>query len=797
MKRLQAFIPLLALALLAAPDLPACGPFPPDDEPGFGGEGVLALFSPWYVPDSLFIDLLDEADGLLDWNEGGTDHLGEYSRIHTEEWLVYLGWSQGGGPGEVLAEILDAEDPSSEFQKKIVPLLPKGTPADRRTGTLNYLKLMGDANKAVGIAQSAGWYGEASAEDPDWKGILNRSLQAIGGTKDAFLKERYAFQAVRAASMADAHDQAVELYNTHFASGGGTDLLRYRAMGYAARSLYQKGQTQSAFGYYIAVFDQCPTLSAETLRSLQSISISDETFDRWTEALDSPHRRAVAAYAHALIDPHRDLLRYIESILRWEPASPHAAKLLMSMVRSIEAESLPRTLSSLAAPRQPLQEGAGVYVPEWRSAPSFDDARVARLLQTIRQARAGGAVSYPGLWLAAEAHVRFLSGDLKAARAALDQGTGSAKLNALEQGLLHMESTVLALSSATGSDWQARLAEDAKFLDQLAADRHESRPRKTFFSLLANRHLAAGDIGRAAMGFEAAGSPFTASFLLDIYGEPEDLEALEALLMSPGTDEDRILSARFPYKAEDMRYLAGVRLMRRGDFTAALASWEELPDSYWDRSEMGPTGEAPLLHVQVSFDNTYLNPGKGLQELSRREAAEKLADLKDSLEGLRGSKSSKDRQAAAEAAAALGCAFLSTPFLGYADLLWDGGLVYSMEFLDLDKWPFLIRGVGDGAREAYARFRGEYDHLAVAAGYFEEAASLETNREKAARHALTAIPCWGAEMYNGQYMQNWSEEKESRVEQSRKSFAKRYANTAFYRSYVRSTGGCPGIDDYR
>ena len=142
---------------------------------------------------------------------------------------------------------------------------------------------------------------------------------------------------------------------------------------------------------------------------------------------------------------------------------------------------------------------------------------------------------------------------------------------------------------------------------------------------------------------------------------------------------------------------------------------------------------------------------------------------------------------------------MSTPYLGYADLLWNGSMVETLRFLRGDRWPFLLRDVAARAADGYERFRREYDHLAVGARYFEEARALEMDRERAARHALTAILCWDSYLYHGEFMENPSREKGRKADQSRRDFARLYWTTAFYRTYARSfgDGGCPGIDSHR
>ena len=107
----------------------------------------------------------------------------------------------------------------------------------------------------------------------------------------------------------------------------------------------------------------------------------------------------------------------------------------------------------------------------------------------------------------------------------------------------------------------------------------------------------------------------------------------------------------------------------------------------------------------------------------------------------------------------------------------------------------VTRDIASGADAGYKRFRGEYDHLAVAADYFETARSLAVDREKAAQYALTSILCWEAYLYTGEFMENSTEEKERKAQQGRRTFARVYRATAFYKSYVREFGGgCPGID---
>jgi hypothetical protein len=347
-----------------------------------------------------------------------------------------------------------------------------------------------------------------------------------------------------------------------------------------------------------------------------------------------------------------------------------------------------------------------------------------------------------------------------------------------------VERVLAALAQARPDQELQALVPDALSAVDEMAKAGDTAPRETVFGALGLRHLAQGDGPRATLAFTVAGYGETVRFMLDMYLAPDDFPVLEGLLASPPDAECAAGAARLPFKSADLEYMHGVRLLRSGSFDDAERTLESLPAAFW---KSGPRkndaifdeqyARTPMFSVMVAEGDT--NDPSVKPKLVRRDVlAKRLADL-----------------ARAGNSTALGWMFLSTPYIGYNDLLWNGEMIEVLKRASLDGgWPFVTRELSARAAERMTQFLNEYDSNGIASRFLKRSLAREKAAERAARLALG--------LWRSVTDQSFAESAGTPASKPTASaddvaatIAKQYGGTSVVRSYRASfDDGCPGLD---
>ena len=782
MRRLRGCTLFLALAVVAVSPLPACGPGPWVGEAAFAGSDQLACFSWSESDDPIFLPLLATEDDGPARYDGRDAERGAELDSWTRDWSAFLGLGSTSASLDLVHGMLSDDDPAGLFRQKVLPRTSRDVAA-RSRDVERYLSLMARAGSLDAAADP--W---APPEPPGklasgWQALFHDASAPQNQTGlPAFLQSRYTYLVLRAATQAGSPQMALDLYQRGFA-GQPASMLRYKAWSYAGRAALQLGNTTLAAQWYLAILDQFPSLQFATMESLMSLNLDDAGWDAVSASLPAGHRRAFAAFVRALFDPHVETTRYMETIDSEEPGSSQMAKLLIRSLRAIDQMRLPRVLARYAAPGAALSPS--VVAPAGPVSAQVDDQKVSALLDFVRRVIARDREWNPGLWYAASAHLAVLLGSLPDAAAALDAARSQeGRFSASGRGALAVERVLSALAQARSDQELQRLIPDALSAVDGMAKAGDTAPRETVFGALGLRHLAQGDGPRATLAFAVAGYGETVRFMLDMYLEPSDLLALEQLLASPPDAESAAGAARLPFKSAELEYMRGVRLLRSGSFDDAARTLGSLPAAFWTS---GPRkndaifdeqyAQAPMFSVMVAEGDT--NDPSVKPRLLRRDAlAKRVADL-----------------ARAGNSTALGWMFLSTPYIGYNDLLWNGEMIEVLKRASLDGgWPFVTRELSANAAGRMARFLDEYDSNAIASRYLKGSLAREKAAERAARLALGLWRSLTDQSY-AQSAGTPSQKAAASAENVAATIAKRYGGTSVVRGYRASfDDGCPGLD---
>ncbi|MFD1139742.1 hypothetical protein ACFQ4C_01415 [Larkinella insperata] len=190
--------------------------------------------------------------------------------------------------------------------------------------------------------------------------LLKEARTGYSATRDGFLKERYAFQAVKLAALAKKFEQSRDLYDELVRPLSKKTFLSDWAYSRHAGATLALGDTARAIYEFAQVFDRCPSRRREAEASLRIHGI------RFREkALEycANNREKAAVYALCAIQPKQDALPFLKEMTRLNPEN--------SLIELVMAREINRNEYFF------FQDGAPLY--------GYDDASRADSLRFINR----------------------------------------------------------------------------------------------------------------------------------------------------------------------------------------------------------------------------------------------------------------------------------------------------------------------------------------------------------------------------------------------------------------------------
>lgn len=260
-------------------------------------------------------------------------------------------------------------------------------------------------------------------------------------TQDAFLKNRYWFQTMKAYFYGTRRGDVITFFdNTEARVPKNT--LYYRGLSYVAGAYHAQEDVARAGYLYSRVFDKCPPL-----RTVTAYCFSPENQTEFYDALALATTPQEKAALWALYGYHASELEAIEKIYDLDPKSPHLDFLLTRLINHTESDlnnSLQKS-NNAQAYREALQQ----HLPE-------------RTLQLVTNLAEKEKTSNPALWYTAAGYLNIFAGNHTKAESFFEKAgaqKNASKLASQEVRLFKLLNKLYSLQAITPQAAQTLLPE--------------------------------------------------------------------------------------------------------------------------------------------------------------------------------------------------------------------------------------------------------------------------------------------------------------------------------------------------
>ena len=289
------------------------------------------------------------------------------------------------------------------------PYAKLGSYADtaRMIGALKYLVLAKEIDPlAVEPAISRNAWDSPSASEVEADRLRRENAaaplaqnveRALASTTDPFLRQRYAYQAVRLRFYSGNRYGCLDAFQSHRNELGNSGSPYWRALAYVAGAHYQARQYTDANVLFARIFDGFPPLRKTAYWSFHPQNESD-----WRQALELASTVREKTVLWQLLGIGHDGMRAMREIRKLDPKSDLLPLLVVREVNRIEYEKNVR--SELGFPMSSNSEALAICL-------------------FVESCANEGNVAMPAVWFVAAAHLNAMAGDreraeLELARAA-------------------------------------------------------------------------------------------------------------------------------------------------------------------------------------------------------------------------------------------------------------------------------------------------------------------------------------------------------------------------------------------
>ncbi|MGH2642634.1 MAG: hypothetical protein ACRDE2_01690, partial [Chitinophagaceae bacterium] len=191
----------------------------------------------------------------------------------------------------------------------------------------NYLLVARRIEKASGAGGEI--WNPTPADTPAMKQLFQDVTGSIKTINDPFLKDRYAFQAIKLADELSDYDACIHIYDQYFRNKSDSSVIKWWALSRKGGALLYKGDTVLPVYIFAQVFAHCPSRRKAAYMSLRMYHI------RFVPAAlqyckDNDEKEAV--YTLCALMPWQDALPLMKAMIK---INPNASYLELIMTRDI------------------------------------------------------------------------------------------------------------------------------------------------------------------------------------------------------------------------------------------------------------------------------------------------------------------------------------------------------------------------------------------------------------------------------------------------------------------------------
>ena len=268
------------------------------------GPADLNEFTSYFLPESASVQ---EGDGRYHYTQQFL-YLDEYSdslqsdkNTNAQAWANYAGVSD-----EVAYNYFYTENANNTLPNR---LMLKGNKA-----AVAYIQLAQNVEKAYRPAIHS--WEDSSKDSLALAEAFNKAQQSARSTNDAFLKERYGFQAVKLAMILGQPEMCIKLYDELIQPIKTKTFISDWAFSRKAGATLALGDTSKAIYEFALVFERCPSRRREADLSLRSKGIK---FQEKALSYCQNNAEKAAVYALCAIQPLEDGLPMLKKIVELNP----------------------------------------------------------------------------------------------------------------------------------------------------------------------------------------------------------------------------------------------------------------------------------------------------------------------------------------------------------------------------------------------------------------------------------------------------------------------------------------------
>ncbi|MBO0948601.1 hypothetical protein [Fibrella forsythiae] len=668
------------------------------------------------------------------------------AKANTDAWVIYLG---AGYPSKLVGNALADTSANNPLISQL-----KGAKPEAAT----YLRFAYTAQQASGNGSP---WGEAQPDTVQLARLAAQARTATLATNDLFLKERYAFQAVKLADEAGLFSQSRDNYEQLVATLPRQSFISGWARCRLAGALLSLGQNNRSVFEFAQVFANCPTRRLAAERSLRhhGLRFSDEAL-----AFAKTDAERVAVLAICAIQPKQDALPLLEKMVDLDPKNP--------LIELVLAREINRNEYYFAAKQFPgyvendeTRADSVAFETRRKNVPEY----AGKLLSFTEKAAKNPALGNPAYYLTAAAYLQYLSGDYTSAKTTLDQAAQQPTANQTLKQQMALQQMLL-LAAQPGLPDAATETALISYLTQFkqASVPDTTEPYNTNFRFtnaiqtvgkqVASRYTATDD-GQKSSGWLSGcsqkktgdsaqmaqtGPRQAKAFLMRLITTGNssagyslyDFDAQMALedstslrtarnladyVVNPGSEFDERLVKLAGIDTDYAYQLLGRRAMAEENYQAAAAAFANVKPAVWQREAVRNNFAIDPFSVNMPGEGKPRNP------YTPAQFASKMADL------LKQAISQRNADQRAQAWYTLGC--------GAYNLTYYGNAWFMQHRFRSSAEPYTYRYGATEVAKLDHFWNDPYYTAKTAQVYFSQAAKQAKSQELAAKATYMAARC--------------------------------------------------------
>ncbi len=471
----------------------------------------------------------------------------------------------------------------------------KGDPA------ISYLRF---AKEVEPLVDNGDWWYPPERDTLTMKEFKVEAIKGFLKSKDAFIKSRYLYQAMRLAHYTGAYQECIDLYDQNEKLFEKESMIKYWCLSLKAGAYWRMDKFAASSYYNSIVFDKCPS---RRLYAERDFWIDNEaTWQKCLAMCKSDHERVVL-WTLTGINQNNSAIPALKEMLRLDPSAPEIELLLAR-----EIEKMQRNYMPVAWWTDVDSENAYAYKPE-----SNDKDE---LFNFIKSGLNTNKVQTPAYWYNAAAFIQLINQNYGDCDQYCELATNSAKGNQVfaDQARLLRILNKVEEYGKINPQIESGLMEDLKWLkagtSQSAGDTYKLVMYRLMHYYNANNDVLDAEMCRASV----------VSYY-DIYEHP-DMKTVDELYAFFTSKTKRpfqdFLAAQYPYDADDMLEIKGTLLMRTYNWQAAIDAFEKMQNKEHPMMQL-PTNPF-LIHIRDCHDCDFI---EFPDNYTKRSFAEEMLQL--------------------------------------------------------------------------------------------------------------------------------------------------------------------------